>query len=526
MTEERSPLAAQLWELLPAFCRERDESGDLRRLIDVQGDFLQSFHDLLRQLYRDRFPLPDATPEDACQPWVLPYIAALLDVQLVSSDEAGRRAEVGRAVAWRQGKGSLRVLADIARRLLGKPVVVGEGWRRVATVARVDAPRLPAAWYGENRDYRASASPVFQSRHPGLAAAFVDVGLRQRTVRLAGAGEDEAGSQTRPREVPFHPHGVPCFPGSSQDLAPRTVDLRAPSGNAGQAHPRRVLIFTPPWDGHFPPDAPGVGWRQVLAGRADPARIEVREETVTDGGGPRLRRYYRGLTDAPLRIRGVVEIHDAVELVFEHLRFDNRVEIGAARVRFEGCAARRVLVETSDRKQPVLVARNSLFDRVETPRGLLRLEYCTVLRELVAEALQCSDSLLLPRPRKDRGDTDLPREGCIRYSRVVAVPAAERVADGAPSALRFGPGNTAVEPLFLSTRYGEPGCGVLHPGAADALREGAEDGGEMGAYHGLRHVLRETATLRKLRDFLPLGQRVALIDDPALRCPAARLKRD
>ncbi len=502
---------AQLWSLLPAVYRERDPHGDLARLLTVHGEVLQALYDTLRQLQRDRFPEPDAPDDPGCQPWVLPYLADLLDVELVSPDVDGQRAEVANAVAWRQGKGTLRVLQAIAESLLGLPVAVEEGWRRVAVTARVDTPRLPAAAYGESRDYRNCASPVYQAGHPGLPAVTVDLRRPARAVQR----DDGPGWRIR------HPHGVPCFPGSHQDRAPRTVDVRTLSPWQGHAHPRTVLVFHAPRDGFFPPRPPTLTWRRIADGEADPALLRI--ERDDSGERPRIR--YRGLTATPLRIRGVIELHTPAHYEFENIHFDNRVEIGEATVRLEGCAARHFHVESAVAAEPALQARHCLFNRVEVPRGRLVLEYCTVLRDLLAEHLDCSDSILLAPPRKDRGDEDVPRSGCIRYTALAPIPESARIADGLPSSLRFTDGtNPPVRPLLVSERFGEPGCGVLHPACDARIRFGAEDGGELGAYHGQRHVQRSVATLTKLAGFLPLGQQAVIVEDETLRCPPPRAR--
>ena len=80
---------------------------------------------------------------------------------------------------------------------------------------------------------------------------------------------------------------------------------------------------------------------------------------------------------------------------------------------------------------------------------------------------------------------------CIRYSRVQGM--------GKGVALPFC---TTDVPLFVDlefddgqgvvrrpAKFGEPGCGVLHPACPRSVRSGAEDGGEMGCYHDRRYAL-------------------------------------
>ena len=68
-----------------------------------------------------------------------------------------------------------------------------------------------------------------------------------------------------------------------------------------------------------------------------------------------------------------------------------------------------------------------------------------------------------------------------------------------------------MQPLFLNKNFGQPGCAVLHPASNSVTRQGAEDGGEMGAYHHRHFVLREQAVLDKLKEFLPVTQQPVLI---------------
>lgn len=196
-----------------------------------------------------------------------------------------------------------------------------------------------------------------------------------------------------------------------------------------------------------------------------------------------------------------------------------------------GCAARQLRVTTAETHVPVIEARASLFKKVEAARGLVNLEYVTVLNTLLAERLNATDSILLPPLRKDTVDDDVPAAGCLRFSRVFHIPpppAADDpdqvndvlwVSQGKRSALRcYADTCTTTEPLFWSDTFGEPGCGVLHPESATEIQSGAEDGGELGACHEYRYVLRQQAVLDKLKEFLPVGMEAMLVADTSLAC--------
>ena len=117
---------------------------------------------------------------------------------------------------------------------------------------------------------------------------------------------------------------------------------------------------------------------------------------------------------------------------------------------------------------------------------------------------------------------------CVRYSRLPDLAALA----GCPAAK--SPSNTTDDPNFIRlyfqdgdecvsrpAEFGEPGCGVLDLTSSKAIREGAEDDGEMGAYHHLYHSAQLRAVKLKLRDFLPFGQEIAIRYDSRLARPAA-----
>jgi hypothetical protein len=107
------------------------------------------------------------------------------------------------------------------------------------------------------------------------------------------------------------------------------------------------------------------------------------------------------------------------------------------------------------------------------------------------------------------------QRGCVRYCYVE--PAGARTprrhqcqpdlfqADcpGRPVAL--------VRPAFTSTHYGAPGYFQLVASAPAALAGGADDEGEMGAYHDLQQGRRAARLRARLAEFTPTGFDVALI---------------
>jgi hypothetical protein len=141
-------------------------------------------------------------------------------------------------------------------------------------------------------------------------------------------------------------------------------------------------------------------------------------------------------------------------------------------------------------------------------------------RRLLASDCLFAGDLALTGPPDDR-------PSCARFSRVPEEAASE------PNLLL--PSTTSAEPVFFdfetcrdggprpSTDFGEAGHGVLHPATPEAIASGAEDGGEMGAYHHHRTSLARAAVLAKLGEFLPVGMEAALVPDPRLLAPLPEL---
>ncbi len=260
----------QLFDLLPEVYRTRDTidpdaRGDLARYLDACGHLLDLIRHTLDQRLADIFP-DNPNGGSAGQTWLLPYIADLLDVQMVSPDETGRREEVSNAVVWRQRKGTLKVLEQIAEQVGRLEVELQEGWKRVAITPRVGLPLLPSKALGESETFDDfKQHPNWAARHPGLNSVTVDLRYPSRAVQLdelpTDTPQNPAAKQTRFgdkrvwwRQV--NPHGAPCFPDSYEDVARRTVDLRPPSWRQGHCHPKRAILYAPPPTGFFLPAQP------------------------------------------------------------------------------------------------------------------------------------------------------------------------------------------------------------------------------------------------------------------------------
>jgi len=506
-TELRTRTGRQLYDLLPEVYRTRDRDeaqgrGDLAAYLDACGELLDRIRQTLDQRLADAFPDQPAEGR-AAQGWILPYFAQLLDVRLVSPHLEGRREEVAKAVAWRQRKGTLATVDAITEAVAQTRAEVHEGWKRVAVTPRPGLPLEPSLKLPRPLDPH---NPLDAALHPGLPSVIPDL---RRCV---------------------------CIPGTHEDHTRRTVDGRLPSWKRGHYHPRRLVLFTPPPAGFFPPTAVRFTWGEREQ------HGEVFQDVEPDEGGGRVLfnpapPWWEGqpwpagraavITTQPPTFDKPVGIH---ELSFEeNLIFELAP---GERVELRGVAASRVEVRLREETEtesetdpdgdelPVLDARDCLFREIDAEVAEVQLEYCTVLDDVSAHRVLASDCLFAGEV--EIGDQTEDSSSCVRYSRIPPELASPSV-----TWLRR-PATTTEEPAFFdlelgqpegvpeSPDFGGPGCGVLHPATPETVCFGAEDGGEMGAYHRDRHCLQRAAVVEKLKDFLPVGIDAALVPDPRL----------
>jgi hypothetical protein len=496
-----------LYRILPALYRTRDRTGDLRAYLAGCGELLDGVYATLRQRYGDNYPdkPPDGAAIPPCQDWLLPYFAELLDTRLLSPLADGRRDELGRALRWRQGKGSLGVVESVVEGLGQTEAVVQEGWRRVAVTPRIGAPLVPARAFGYATDPLA-ANPGSAARHPDLPAVTVDFRCPSRAI---ATDQDNPGAQTI--TIDGSPliwrqgsrHGAPCFPGSYQDVSRRTADLRTPDWARGQAHPRRILLYLPPPAGFFPPNQPTVAW-SATPSAAYLDEIEVSEPTPDT----RLHRAKRSGARVPVRVTGTVDLDAAVQLWrFEDIAFAGVVQSGAARVEFTRAAADTVRF-TGSAPEIALTATDSLFREILAPDLRVQLVGVTVLGRCVARLIEASEALFLGRLARAAAPNALPpNSGCLRFSAIRA--------DQPAGTMRLH-AVTREAAATYSVTYGDRACGVLSPASHPSVLTGAEDEGEVGAFHHAMHARILAATREKLAEVLPVGHEAVLIPDPTL----------
>ncbi len=109
--------------------------------------------------------------------------------------------------------------------------------------------------------------------------------------------------------------------------------------------------------------------------------------------------------------------------------------------------------------------------------------------------------------------------GCVRFSYVAPGSRTPRRYRCQPDLALEGVTNTAqqnlirlrVRPTYTSRRYGDPGYAQLGFSCPGAIRTGAENGSEMGAFSQLMQPQRETNLRIRLNEYLPFGLNPGII---------------
>jgi hypothetical protein len=139
------------------------------------------------------------------------------------------------------------------------------------------------------------------------------------------------------------------------------------------------------------------------------------------------------------------------------------------------------------------------------------LERVTVLGDVsVRELTLASDSIFgegyVNAQRRQAGCMrfcSLPLEGAHTPRRYRCQPDLVRAAAADP--VIADAETLRVAPWFTTSRYGQPGYLQLGAGVAVEIAQGADDGGEMGAFHMLLAPFRETNLRVRLNEYLPFG---------------------
>jgi hypothetical protein len=126
-------------------------------------------------------------------------------------------------------------------------------------------------------------------------------------------------------------------------------------------------------------------------------------------------------------------------------------------------------------------------------------EFSLISNSIVHAGLAAGDSFEAPLW------SDRKQAGCVRFSYLPPgsiTPRQFECVEESPQ---------TPEPVFFSLRYGDAGYSKLLASTADTIRRGADDGGEMGAFHFVLAPMRETDLGVRMQEYLPVGLEFGII---------------
>ncbi len=137
--------------------------------------------------------------------------------------------------------------------------------------------------------------------------------------------------------------------------------------------------------------------------------------------------------------------------------------------------------------------------------GSLTLQGCTVFGKIHTTLLELMSNSIVWAGLA-AGDSwtapliaDRRQRGCARFSYLPVGAVTPRQFECVPQM------QNAPQPLFYSMRFGDPQYAKLWPSTDNAIRRGADDGGEMGGFHFVLAPLRETDLLTRIQEYVPVG---------------------
>ena len=152
-------------------------------------------------------------------------------------------------------------------------------------------------------------------------------------------------------------------------------------------------------------------------------------------------------------------------------------------------------------------------DGADGPGATLTIRDCTIVGKVhVRRFVLASNSIVFARLGPAPGESwaaplivERRQQGCMRFCFVPAGSTTPERYRCVPDAAHPG-----VLPHFTSLRYGDAAYGQLRQRTDVAVREGADDGGEMGVLHALLQPQRETNLRIRLDEYLRFGLHAGL----------------
>ncbi|HVL26286.1 MAG TPA: hypothetical protein VM450_19500 [Thermomicrobiales bacterium] len=471
--------AAREWEVPgPIACRLLGDAAyqigeaTVQALVDDEGlstpaaDDLRGVRDI-RFASESRLRETVASFANAAEILAAPMFAALLRLALVP--ECGKAALLPNAVSIEEEPGVGVPVESIAAGNL-------QGWAANAPGKRlvIDPQRGRLLFLGA-----APAGPVRVTFHYGFSGAFGATTSPLRPIDPAAPDARRQGGG--PLSAPdILANGVTEI-GDSATYGPIANKLSVANLTLRAADMQRPFLrLNANWilntgagiDALLGLDGLWMGGSGEVVLRGDFERVTIRSCTLDPGG---LDRDGGVVAAVPL----------VIEAQVRHLAIERSIT-GPIRVQGNG------LVQSLEITDSIVQSRDAAVPALTLGDGIVVLRRVTVLGAIDVHRLDASEALIT-----GVGDVTDTQAGCFRFS---AAPAGSRLPHPYESHVLDD-----QDPLFTSRRFGAPGYGQLSDAAPAAVRRGAENGSEIGAFSSLMNPIRFDGLQAKVDEYLPFG---------------------
>ena len=246
--------------------------------------------------------------------------------------------------------------------------------------------------------------------------------------------------------------------------------------NTGAANANSLLVLDGLWMGA------GQGPRYIYL-RGNYECVEIRHCTLDPGGLSNCTLHRKDNPDKDILIQPIILVVDGF---VENLCITNCIT-GPLQSSPTG------MVETVYIKDSIVQSIDPDVPAIQLSSGMLNMERVTVFGKMEAYRLQASEIIVTETAVVTDTQT-----GCFRFS---AAPGASRLPRPYESFLYQKDSNH----WFTSRRFGHPGYGQLSGTAPEALRRGAENGSEMGAFSNLLNPVKLDGLKAKIEEYMPFG---------------------
>jgi len=132
------------------------------------------------------------------------------------------------------------------------------------------------------------------------------------------------------------------------------------------------------------------------------------------------------------------------------------------------------------------------------PAGTWRLENCTIIGKVALDSLELASNCIF---LSESVAVRRRQEGCIRFSWLPS----HAITPRRYNCLSDEAGTFSLRPQFTSLQWGDAGYAQLSRHCPEAIRTGADDGAEMGAFHDLFFPQKELHLRSRLLEHLRFG---------------------